>query len=63
MESSWPADKESTGPRERGIEVDFEILHLKASLKFLALRCGWVGQPLIGLGNAKERSSLGMENG
>lgn len=66
MKSSWPADIESAGPREgereRGIEVDFEILNLIASLRFLALRCMWVRLPLIGLGNAREGSSLGIEN-
>lgn len=58
MESSWPADIESEGERERGIEVDFEILNLIASLRFLALRCRWVGLPLVELGNVRE----GMEN-
>lgn len=28
---------------KRGIEVDFEVLHLEASLRFLAYKCGWVG--------------------
>lgn len=67
MKSSWPADIKSAGPkkseRERGIEVDFEILNLIASLRFLALRFTWVGLPLLGLGNAREGLSLGIETG
>lgn len=44
--------------KERGVEIDLEVLHLEDALGFLSLEVWVAGLPLIRVGNAKRKDRV-----